>query len=339
MEGRDINLEQVTHTMMPPGLHLDYDLNFRTRRVDDIAPTLTSPLLSSLVGNIHQLKKPEIPRKPASFEADEGLWGHGWAPPKLDLPGPSHAEGIASKRPASEGEAQGPEPPGQGESHQDQPLFKPDPEQIAEIVISEGDESDLTIKEPQAVSTPRSEPAQCQKQSPEEQGPHPSPPKKWATKEEEKSTPQREAALPREVKMEDILPKKYETLSTDNNWVHRVRCSLLALEAGTTPSKEDINTSEHLMPRAAASELDPPEVITDHWLPILREEGLVAECPPDQFDAETDWVPLYTKDSLEKHLPAALSTFMNAGPPSLTAVVPLDFHLGTDREFLLTNFH
>ena len=27
-EGRDINLEQVAHNMLPPGLHLDYDLDF-----------------------------------------------------------------------------------------------------------------------------------------------------------------------------------------------------------------------------------------------------------------------------------------------------------------------
>ena len=136
-----------------------------------------------------------------------------------------------------------------------------------------------------------------------------------------------------------ILPKRYETLAADNNWVHRVRCSLLGLEAGTTPSKEDINTSEHFVPRAAPWESEPPEVITDHWLPILQEEGFLAECSPNQFTAETDWVPLYTKDSLEKHLPAALSAFVNAGPPSLTAIVSLDFCMGTDREFLLTNFH
>ena len=137
--------------------------------------------------------------------------------------------------------------------------------------------------------------------------------------------------------MEDILPKRYETLTADNNWVHWVRCSLLGW-TGTTPSKEDINTSERFVPRAAAWELEPPEVITNHWLPILWEEGLLVECPPNQFTVETDWVPLYTKYSLEKHLPAALSAFANAGPPGLTAV-PLDFHVGMDREFLLTNFH
>ena len=96
-EGRDIDSEQVTCAVVPPGLQLEYDLDFRTRRVDDIAPTLTSPLLSGLVGSIHQLKKPEIPRKPTSFKANEGLWGHSWAPPKPDIPGQSHNDGMASK--------------------------------------------------------------------------------------------------------------------------------------------------------------------------------------------------------------------------------------------------
>ena len=159
MEGRDIDLEQVTHTVVPPGLHLDYNLDFQTRRVDDIAPTLTSPLLSGLIGNIRQLDKPEIPGKPTFFKADEGLWDHGWAPPKPDVLGPFHNDGMTSKMQASEGKVLENEPHGLGESHQGQPPSEPDPEQIAEIVISEEDESDLTIEDPQAASTPRSEPA------------------------------------------------------------------------------------------------------------------------------------------------------------------------------------
>ena len=156
MEGRDINLEQVVCTMVPPGLHLDYGLDFRTRRVDDIAPTLTSPLLSGLVDNICQLEKPEIPKKPASFKVDEGLWGLGWALPKPDVPGPSPNEGMASEKPANEEEILEDEPHGQEESLQDQPLFKPNLEEVAEIVISEGDESDFPIEVPEAASTPRS---------------------------------------------------------------------------------------------------------------------------------------------------------------------------------------
>ena len=173
----------------------------------------------------------------------------------------------------------------------------------------------------------------------EDRSPCPSPLKKWATDEEERSTPPWEAALPRGVQKEDILPKRYETFTADNGWVQCMRCSLLGLEAGTKPSREGINALEHFIPQAAASELDLPEVITDYWLPILQEEGLLVECPPDQFTAMVDWVPLYTREGLERYLPTALSSFASTGAPRLTAVVPLECHMGTDKEFLLANFH
>ena len=177
-EGRDIDFEQVACNILPPGLHLDYDLDFQTRRVNDIAPTLTPPLLSGLVGNIRQLEKPEIPGKPISFKADQGLWGHGWAPPKPDAPGPSHNTGVAPKMPASEGEVLESKPHDQGGSHQDQSLSKPDPEEVAVIIIFKGDEDDLITKELQAISTPKSESARHRKRSPEDQGSYLSPPKK-----------------------------------------------------------------------------------------------------------------------------------------------------------------
>ena len=63
-EGRDIGVEPVAHDMLPPRLHLDYDLDSKTRGVNNIAPVLTSSLLSGLVGNICGLKKPEIPTQP-----------------------------------------------------------------------------------------------------------------------------------------------------------------------------------------------------------------------------------------------------------------------------------
>ena len=203
-------------------------------------------MLPSLVGNICQLERPEIPGEPTSFKADGDLWGPGRVPPKPDVPSPSHDEGKASKRPASKGEAQENESPAQGESPQDQPPLEPDPEEIIEIVISEEDE--IIIQEPQDSSTPRSEWVQSQKQHLEDWSPHPSPSRKWAMREEEKSTPQQEVALPTGVKEEDLLPKRYETFPMDHDWVQRVRGSLLGLETGAMPSKKDIDTSECFIP-------------------------------------------------------------------------------------------
>ena len=116
MEGRDIDLGLVAHDMLPPRLHLDYDLDFQTRRVDDIAPTLTPSLLSGLVGNIHKLKKPKIPTKPIPFEVEEGLGGHGWVPPKPEATGPSHDVGVTPQIPTSKGEVPKSKPLDQGGS-------------------------------------------------------------------------------------------------------------------------------------------------------------------------------------------------------------------------------
>ena len=162
-EGRDINLEQATHSVMPPGLHLDYGPDFLSRRVDDIAPTLTSSLLSGLVSNIHQLQRPEVPREPVSFKAFEGPQGHDTAPAKPGAPDPSHDCRMVPKMQAGEGKALENRPLDQGESDQDQPLPKPDPEEVAEVIILDDEDTDLTIEVPQAASTLKSEPVLCQK--------------------------------------------------------------------------------------------------------------------------------------------------------------------------------
>ena len=74
-------------------------------------------------------------------------------------------------------------------------------------------------------------------------------------------------------------------------------------------------------------------------MPYLEENGWLADCSPEEFNATEGWVPLYTPEKLEEHLPAALSAFGSAKPPRLTAVVPPNFPLGMDKEFMLTSFH
>ena len=129
------------------------------------------------------------------------------------------------------------------------------------------------------------------------------------------------------------------SFSSDYEWVQRVRGRLLGLEANDSPSKSQIDCSSHFHLRTAASKMEPPEVVAEHWLDSLREDGILVECPPDQFTAPDDWIPLYTSVGLQHYLPAALSAFQNQGVPSLIAVAPPDFHVGSDKEFLLSNFN
>ena len=208
-EGRDIDLEQVTPPhVVHPGLHQDYDLDFQTWRVDDIAPTLTSPLLSGLISNIHLLGRPEVPREPVSSKVEEGLWDHSRAPARPDAPGPSHNGGLVPHMQTGKVEAKENKPHEQGGIDLDQTLLGPDPEEVAAVVISDDDEADLPIDMPQAASTPKGEPAWNQKRPLEDRSPRSSPPKKRATEEEERSMPPHEAVLPRGVTEEDILPQE-----------------------------------------------------------------------------------------------------------------------------------
>ena len=151
----------------------------------------------------------------------------------------------------------------QGEVDLDKTLPVPNPEEVAAVIISD-DDTDFPVDTPQAVSTLKIELAWGQKQPLEDRSPRSSPPKKWATEEKEESPPPREAVLPRGVSVEDILPKRYVIFTSDHDWVQSIRCSLLGLEAGTTPSRRDIDNLSRFVPQVAASESDLPEVITDH---------------------------------------------------------------------------
>ena len=180
--------------------------------------------------------------------------------------------------------------------------------------------------------------ASDRKRSLEDTSPSTSPWKKRATEETE-SPPPPDVSLPKGTTEKDLLPWRYEVFASDYEWVQHVRGSLLRLEADDSPSRRQIECSNRFRLRMAASETEPSEVIAEHWLDNLRNDSILVECPADQFTAPADWIPLYTSESLQQYLPAALSAFPNQGVPSLIAVAPPEFHVGSDKEFLLCNFH
>ena len=162
-EGRDVNLDQVMPHVVHPGLHQDYDLDFQMWRVDDIAPTLTSPMLSGLVSSVQFLGRPEVPRGPASPKMEEGLWGPSRAPAGPDAPGPSHIGGSAPHVRAAEVETEGNKLYEQGGIDLDETLPGFNPENAAAVIISDDDKTSFPIDTPQAVSTPKVELAWGQK--------------------------------------------------------------------------------------------------------------------------------------------------------------------------------
>ena len=316
---------------MHPGLHQDYELDFWMWRVDDIAPTLTSSMLAGIASSIHLTGRPVVPKGPASPKTEEGLQGRGGAPAQPAVPGPSRVGGPV--------ETEGEKPLELEAIDLDATIPAYTSEDAAAIIISDDEVPSFPGGWPEAISTPKTEVASGYKQPSEDTSPHSSPLKKRATEEMEESPPLCEVSLPRGMTESDILPKRYEVFTSDYKWVQSVRGSLLGLGAGALPSRRDIENSSYFIPQTAVSETELPKVITEHWLPILRREGLLVECPLDQFTALVDWIPLYTCEGLPKYLPAALSAFPSQGIPSLIAIPPPEFHVGTDKELLLCNFH
>ena len=329
-EGREVNLDQITRHVVHPALHQDYVSDFWLRRVNDIAPTLTSPILAGIASSMHLPGRPMMPKWPETPEVREGLHGGGGALTQSAAPGPSHL--------GEPMETEGEKLLGVRTIDLDATILADLPEDPADIVILDDDELSFPDNYPEAVSTPLIEVASDRKRSSEDTSPHTSPQKKQATEEME-SPPPPDVFLSKRMMEKDLLPRRYEVFASDYEWVQRVRGSLLGLEADDSPSRRQIECSSHFQLRTAASEMEPSEVIAEHWLDNLRSDGILVECPPDQFTAPADWIPLYTSEGLQQYLLAALSAFPSQGVPSLIAVAPPEFHVGSDKEFLLCNFH
>ena len=318
-------------SMTPLGLHLDYSMEFRSRRVGDIPPALTSSLLPSFP--FLEKPRPEEPPSPPAAQQPEETDS-----PQSPLPDEEgevdiqpHRQKMLVQFPFQKRKAAG-------------PRGTPSKESTGRFGISSDKEDDSVItvsddgSDPNGASTStgRTVPTSRRKRSQEGRPSDAPPTKKPADRDE--TAPQQEQSLPAETMEAVLIATRNELYGKDYPPVQEVRARLLGLDPDVTPTDAQINASPRFALRSAAVERDAPDIVTDHWMPYLENDRL-ADCPPEEFNATEGWVPLYTPEKLEEHLPAALSAFGSAKPPHLTAVVPPNFPLGMDKEFMLTSFH
>ena len=319
-------------SMTPLGLHLDYSMEFRSRRVGDIPPALTSSLLPSFPF----LEKPrtgELPSPPAAQQPEET------DSPQSPLPDEEgevdiqpHRQKMLVQFPFQKRKAAG-------------LRGTPSKESTGRFGVSSDKEDDSVVtvsddgSDPNGASTStgRTVPTSHRKRS-REGGPSDAPPTKKPA-DGDKTAPQQEQSPPAETTEAVLIATRNELYSKDYPPVQEVRARLLGLDPDLTPTDAQINASPRFALRSAAVERDAPDIVTDHWMPYLEENDRLADCPPEEFNATEGWVPLYTPEKLEEHLPAVLSAFGSAKPPRLMAVVPPNFPLGMDKEFMLTSFH
>ena len=234
-KGREANPDQITPHVVHPALHQDYELDFQLRRVNDFAPTLTSPMLAGIASSVRLTGRPVTPEGPESPKTEEGLQDHRGAPAQPAVPGPSHIGGPM--------ETEGEEPFRVKTIDLDTTIPADLPPDAADVIILDDEVISFPGDYPEAISTPKVEVASGHKRSSEDTSPRSSPPKKQATEETEESPSPHDLSLPRGMKEKDLFPQRYEVFASDYEWVQIVRGSILGLEAGDSPSRREIEES------------------------------------------------------------------------------------------------
>ena len=148
-EGREANPDWVTPHVVHPGLHQDYELDFQMQRVDDIAPTLTSPMLAGIASSVCLTGRPVVPKGSASPKTEEGLWGCGGAPAQPAVPGPSHIGGPVEMEEDKPLELEA--------IDLDATILAYTSEDAAAVVISDDEVTSFPGGWPEAISTPKLE--------------------------------------------------------------------------------------------------------------------------------------------------------------------------------------
>ena len=90
-KGREVGSDQFTQHVVHPALHQDYTSDFRSQRVADIAPTLTSPILAGIASSMRLPERPTMPG-PETPKVREHPQGGGEALVQPAIPGPSHVD-------------------------------------------------------------------------------------------------------------------------------------------------------------------------------------------------------------------------------------------------------
>ena len=199
-EGREVDPGQITQHVVHPALHQDYASDFRSRRVTDIAPTLTSPILVGIASCMHLPEGPTMPEGPETPKAQEGLQGGGETLVQPAIPGPLH---IDEPMETEEEKLLGALP-----INLNATILTNLPKDPADIIVLDDNEPSFTDSYLEAISTPIIESASDRKWSSEETSPSTSPQKKQAT-DETVNLPSLQVSLLKGMMEKDLLPKRH----------------------------------------------------------------------------------------------------------------------------------
>ena len=96
--------------------------------------------------------------------------------------------------------------------------------------------------------------------------------------------------------------QRFKVYEKDNENVHKVMAKILGLSEDSRPLQEAIDSSPIFAFWWVADETKAPDIIGKHWIPYLKEMGLLADCPPRDLPSLEGRLPLYMRDGIRKHL-------------------------------------
>ena len=136
----------------------------------------------------------------------------------------------------------------------------------------------------------------------------------------------------------DIIKLQNTAFKGDVKYAKKVKGALLGLPSGSIPT---------IQPQKGKSENDdddeerPPKEADIHhlWLPFLRGNKALGDCPPSQFKPPGDWPKVYTPEGLQTYFPMGVTAWKPCQLlPSLIIIVPPNSPQ-LKKEYFLDHLH
>ena len=307
---------------LPPNLDLRYEEGFLEKQRHLIPPIFSDPLfIPKMAKAVFKVVKPPVVSKAlplaSSHEASS-------APPQPEGGGPKQGV-LKSEEPIPS-------------SSQPSPQVQ---EQISEASNTDSDKADEPTpeEEPPRRSLKVRLPLKLLKHghqttaSSSKDGVTPS--KVWKEMEAEEAevstlTGPSEAALQK---------AQFELYQKDLPEVQEVRARILCLDEGEEVTQNALDSSPTFHLRWAANETRPPTVIGVHWIDHLDAEGHIAKCKPHDFKFEDEWLPLYTRGGVTRHVSGLSSLLKTQGDSPLIAIIPPGMSFQSEREYVIHQLH
>ena len=132
---------------------------------------------------------------------------------------------------------------------------------------------------------------------------------------------------------------RFELYKKDLPEVQEVCARILGLDEGEEVTQNALDSSPIFHLRQVADKTRPPTVIGMHWIDHLDAEGHIAKCKPHDFKFEDEWLPLYTRAGVTRHVSGLSSLLKTQGDSPLIAVIPPGMSFQSEREYVIHQLH